>query len=133
MEPVELRIDQSVIRPIIEARINAAIIDMMHGQEKMISNMISMWMDQKVDSDGKTSGYNANKPRVEWLVQSMLDQAMKSALTDYLSKRKDMLTKEFEKYFKSKIGSSAITAAMNRGLCESLTSDYRVSVSFNAK
>ena len=131
MEPVELKIDQSVIRPIIEARINAAVIEMMKGQDQMILGMVNMWMSQRVDSDGNSKGYGADKPRVEWLVNQMLQEAMKKALTEYLQERKELMTKAFEKFLKSKEGTSKIIEAMNHGLVDALANKWNVNVAFN--
>jgi hypothetical protein len=129
-EPVELKISPEIIRPIIQAKINAAIVEMFEGHERLVSDMISMWMNQKVDSDGKVGNYNSNLPRYEQLIHRMLEDAMKKALDNYLSERKEFITQEFMKFFKSKSGSSALASALQQGVCASLKSNWLTSISF---
>lgn len=129
-EPVELKISPEIIRPIIQAKINAAIVEMFEGHERLVSDMISMWMNQRVDSDGKVGGYSSNIPRYEQLIHKMLEDAMKKALDSYLSERKEFITQEFMKFFKSKAGSSALANALKEGVCESLKSKWLTSISF---
>ncbi len=128
---VEFKISEGLIRPIIEAKINAAIVEAMGGHEKMIADMLTAYMSQRVDGEGKEGrGYSGEKPRLNWLVDSMVKNALKAALTAYLQGKTDLLTKEFEKFFSSKKGTSQIITAMQEGLCKSLTDQWRTTVTF---
>jgi len=102
-DQVEFKISESLIKPILEAKINAAIIEAMGGHERMIADMLTAYMGQKVDNDGKESGYSSNKPRLNWLVQKMIEEALKKAMTEFLQTKKEILYQEFEKFFKNLI------------------------------
>jgi hypothetical protein len=127
-EPVELKISESVLRPILEAKIQEGIVQMMGGQDKLVRDMLEVWMSQRVDSDGKISTYNSAIPRFEYLVNKMLSEALKAALDDYLKKKTDLLTREFKRFFDSKKGTSAIVEAMQDGLCKALTTSWMFKV-----
>jgi hypothetical protein len=129
-EPVSLKIDQGIIRPIIEAKINEGIVEMMGGKEKLIEDMLGAWMTRLVDTDGKTGEYNSKIPRFEYLITQMLNEALKKALNAYLAERQEQITAEFSKYFKSKAGSSALAKALQEGVCASLKSQWLTSISF---
>lgn len=129
-DQLEFKISESLIRPIIEAKINAAIVEAMGGHEKMVGNMVTAFMSQKVDSDGEESRYSDGKIRLDWLVTRMLEDAMKTALTEYLKSKQDFLQKEFEKFFNSKKGTNQLVKAMQEGLCAGLSDKWRTSVTF---
>ncbi len=128
---LEFKISEGLILPIIEAKINAAIIEAMGGHDKMVAEMITAFMNQKVDSEGKEGrGYSCDKPRLSWLVTRMLEDAMKSALTEYLKTKQDKLQKEFEKFFNSKKGSDQLVKAMQDGLIAGLANQWTTTVTF---
>jgi ABC-type phosphate/phosphonate transport system substrate-binding protein len=127
---IDFKISEGLIKPIIEAKISAAIVEAMGGHERMIAEMVAGFLNQNVDNEGKVSGYSSNKPRLSWLVHKMLEDAMKSALTAFLEKKKGILEKEFEKFFASKAGSSKVIAAMQDGFCAALKDKWRTTIVF---
>lgn len=130
-DQLEFKISESLVKPILEAKINAAIVESMGGHEKMITDILTAYMNQTVDGDGKQSTYSSAKPRLHWLVQRMIEEAMKASLTEYMQTKKEFLIKEFERFFNSKKGSSKIIAAMQDGFCNALTDKWRTTITFN--
>ncbi len=114
-EGIDFKISEGLIKPIIEAKINTAIAEAMGGHERMIAEMIAGFLNQRVDHEGKDNGYSSNKPRLTWLGQKMLEEAMKKALTEFLEKKKGLLEKEFEKFFASEAGRHKVIEAMQDG------------------
>jgi hypothetical protein len=129
-EPVSLQIDKSVIRPIIEMKMAAAISEAMGGHEKMITDILKSWMEQKVDEKGQVSNYSSNKPRYEVLLHGMFEEALKAALTEYMKDKKAVLEKEFVKFFSTKAGTSMLIEALSKGVCESLSRNWMTSIAF---
>lgn len=130
-EPVELKISSEVIKPIIQAKINTAIIEALGGHKDLIESFLDAWMTRKVDSDGKESNYNSTKPRIDYLLTKMLEEALKESLAELLKQRKGEIALEFAKYFKTKAGSNALMAALQNGVCKSLESAWMTSISFH--
>lgn len=127
---IDFKVSEGLIKPIIESKINAAIVEAMDGHERLIAEMVAAFLNQMVDQDGKESGYSSNKPRLTWLVHKMLEEAMRKALSDFLEKKKGLLEKEFEKFFASKSGSSKIVEAMQNGFCSALKDKWRTTIIF---
>jgi hypothetical protein len=127
---IDFKISEGLIKPIIEAKINTAIIEAMGGHERVIAEMVASFLNQTVNREGKASGYSSDKPRLNWLVHTMLEEAMKTALTAFLEKKKGLLEKEFEKFFASKAGSSKVVAAMQDGFCAALKDKWRTTIVF---
>ena len=132
-DQLEFKVSEGLIKPIIHAKINAAIVEAMEGHERMIVEMVSAFMNQKVDHDGKASGYGANVPRVEWLANRLLEDAIKSALEKFLTEKKEFIAREVEKFFASKKGSSQLIEAMQGGIIKSLSDRWLTTISFNVK
>jgi hypothetical protein len=129
-DQVEFKISESLIRPILEAKINTAVIEAMGGHEKIITDMLETYMKQKVDSEGKVSGYSNNIPRLDWLMNKMISDALKVALTSYLEGKKEFMQAEFQRFFNSKKGSSKLIEAMQTGFVDSLTKNWMTTITF---
>ena len=132
-DQLEFKVSESLVRPIIEAKINVAVIEAMGGAERIVADMLKTYMSQKVDSDGKTSNYSSAVPRLEWLLHKMVEDALKEALKAFLQKKQDMFQKEFEKFFASKSGSSQIVAALKDGFVKSLAEQWTSTITFNQR
>jgi hypothetical protein len=130
-DQLEFKISESLIRPIIDAKIQSAIVEAMGGEKKMVADMVSCYMAQKVDCEGKVSRYSSDKARFDYLVGKMLEDAMKEALSTYLKEKTELLQKEFEKFFNSKKGTSLLIKAMQEGLCAGLSDKWRTTVTFS--
>jgi hypothetical protein len=88
-------------------------------------------MNQKVDCAGNPTSYSSSKSRLTWLSETMINDAIKNTLKEYLKSKQEFLQKEFEKFFNSKKGSSQIVKAMQDGLCAGLGECWRVSIKFS--
>ncbi len=132
-DQLEFKVSESLVRPIIEAKINAAVIEAMGGAEKIVADMLKTYMSQKVDNEGKSSGYSSNTPRLEYLLHKVIEGALQEALKAFLQKKQDMFQREFEKFFASKTGSSQIVAALKDGFIKSLTERWTSNITFNQR
>jgi hypothetical protein len=90
---IDFKVSEGLIRPIIESKINTAILEAMGGHERVIAEMVAGFLNQRVDDEGKESGYSSNKPRLTWLVHKMLEEAMRKALTEFLERKRVSLKK----------------------------------------
>lgn len=131
-DQLEFKVSEGLVRPIIEAKINSAIIEAMGGHERMIVEMVTAFMNQKVDGEGKTGGYNSNKPRYEWLTHKLLEDAVRKALQDYLDTKKEVLAREVQKFFSSKKGTNLLVEAVANGVLSGLGKTWRTTITFNA-
>ena len=130
-DTLEFKISEGLIKPIIETKINEAIIASMGGHESLVADMVVMYMNQKVDCAGNPTSYSSSKSRLTWLSETMINDAIKNTLKEYLKSKQEFLQKEFEKFFNSKKGSSQIVKAMQEGLCAGLGECWRVSIKFS--
>jgi hypothetical protein len=126
-DQMEFKISEGLIKPIIQAKIHEAMITAMGGHEKLITDMLDTYMNQVVDNEGKPTNYNG-KPRLYHLANRMVEDALKTALIEYLKTKQALLEKEFTKFFESKKGTSQLIAAMQDGFCKALTDKWHFTI-----
>lgn len=102
MSDVNLSISQEVVKPIIEAKIQAAITKELEGAATMMDRIVYRVLMAKVDSDGKESCYaRGDLTYVQWLCQECIRKAALSALEEASKsmqpKLKALIVKELER------------------------------------
>lgn len=130
MDNVEIKISQDLIKPIIEQKIQAALVEAMGSYPQMLEQIVKAFLTQKVDSSGKESGYSSDKPRMYHLVNTVLTNACKDAIINFMATKQSCMQAEFEKFFNSKKGQSQLIAAMQDGFLKSLNDKWRLHIEF---
>jgi hypothetical protein len=130
MGDVELKINENLIKPILTAKINEAVIEALGGRDLLIKDIIEHYMRVKVDNEGKVSTYSSdqNRTRMDYLVDQMIKDAMKDAIKTYMDIHKDLLVKELSKFFASKKGSAEILKALSTGVIDSFQSKWTTKI-----
>lgn len=134
-DSVDIKISQDLIKPIIESKIQMAIIDALGNGEKVIGEMVKYYMSQKVDSKGNTSTYNSSSdvPRLEYFARLMIEEAIKNSAKEWTKENTQLIQEQISAYFKSKKGSSMLVDAINNGIVKSMESIYSFKVVINPK
>jgi hypothetical protein len=134
-DSVDIKISQDLIKPIIESKIQMAIIDSLGDGEKVIADMVKYYMSQKVDSKGNTSSYHSSSdvPRLEYFAKMMIEEAIKNSVKEWTKENTILIQQQITSYFKSKRGSSMLVDAINSGIVKSLESIYSFQVVINPK
>ena len=99
-DQIDIKISQDLVKPIIEAKVKAAIVQALDGEKQILEGILDAYMTQKVDSEGKVGrGYSSDKPRIDWLLKSCIENALRGAIKEHLSGNQEKFTQEFLKYF----------------------------------
>jgi len=76
-----VNIPKDVIEPIIEAKVQAAVLDALGGHEAILSKAVVRVLNTKVGSDGEPDRYgNAKETWLSWMLTGCLRNAVKSAI-----------------------------------------------------
>ena len=133
-EIVSMSVGKDVIKPIVEAKIQAALVDALGGNGLLVENAVRAIINTKVDDKGSftTSDYYG-KPLIEWLCQYLIKQAAEQAIRTHIEKQKDFLVREFERQFAKK--SKTIAESMVAGILDSTKStwSFNLGVSYKEK
>jgi hypothetical protein len=109
MSEVNVQIGKDLIQPIIEAKIQAAIVDALSGYEGLVSQAIARVMNQKVNHEGKRDQYDSyNKyPFIEVICQQRIQEAVRVSLDKWLASKQPQIEAAVEKEMSRRTGSLA--------------------------
>jgi hypothetical protein len=111
---VSLTISKEIVQPIVQAKINEAILAAMGGQDQLIEKAIQNILYQKVNNEGKVSTYsNDNKHSwIDIVVTKQIEEAVKASLALLLSEKRDQMQQAILKQLSSKKGIESFAAAL---------------------
>lgn len=115
MSGMTLNVDNDLVKPVIEAEIQAAVVRELGKMNDLIPQMIKTVISTKVDSDGRANGYSGNKTYLEWAFQSTMHGAIKKAITEWINGNQEELQKELAKQImasKSEFAQSVLKAVV---------------------
>ncbi len=130
---LEFKVSSDLVKPIIEAKINAAVIEAMGGHERFIHDIVGKYLSEKVDENGKHNSYERENryTRAEAVLMGCINDAMKEQLAAIMAEKKEEFRDAILSFFRSKRGTSIIVDAITTGLAKSLASEWRTKIEFN--
>lgn len=131
MSDVQLSISQEVVKPIVEAKIQAAILSALSSEKDIIESAVEKILNVKVDSDGKTSTYSSSIPYLQWLTNNAIQSAAKAALQQYVEDQKPKIQAALKKAISMRIDD--VCAQMMSCLIETTRDSYAVNVGVEFK
>ena len=130
-----IQLGQDIIKPIIDAKINTAILEAMKGHEALIMGVVGQILDLKVDGEGKVSNYNSgsNTTFLAYLVKKIINSAAEQAIKEFIEAKqpefKDAITKQLE----SKAGRDKFARALLDGATHLAANRYRMNLNVEIK
>ncbi|MFA5135707.1 MAG: hypothetical protein WC505_08050 [Patescibacteria group bacterium] len=121
-----VNIPENIIREIVTASVNAAVLASMKDPDKLISDIVRKAMSAKVDSQGKISdSYGAKWDWLEWNTQDMIRAAAKEALSEILVAQKELLKKAVMDEFNRPGRQKTVARAFSDAVEESFKCNWR--------
>ena len=125
---VDVKVSDDLIKPIIEANIQAAIASNFSDlQSQFIEKAVAQALTQPVDSDGKPSRYSGGIPYIEYLCKKKVQDMAKEALENFVGKNREKIIKQFEKEMQKN------SRGMGRILVDGITDCMKSSWKFEPK
>ena len=119
---VDIKVDQSIIQPIMEKQICAAIVQNLGNETALIEKMVSLALHVQVD-------YNGNKPKyssdgkydfLEWMVKNGIQDAAQKAFRDWLKENTEKVRQavitEMQKPSRQKSMAKAFADAVEKSI-----------------
>ena len=125
MTGMTLNVDENLVKPIIEAEIQAAIVRQLESGKNLIPKLVQAALNQKVDSNGKVSsrGYSDEVPYIEWLCTESIQKAAKTGMEKFIADSAPIIQAEVEKQIRAQ--SKDIAKAFVEGLAAAVKVDWR--------
>ena len=134
-EGATVAIPNDVIQPIVQARIQASIVEALKRSDTLIDTVVAAALTQKVNSDGKVDSYSSsNKYTIlEVMATQYIREAARDALKQHLDEAREQIKKRVSDELKKK--HTIIAAALVDGLAKSISTTYGFSltVALNSK
>ena len=134
-ENATVAIPNDVIIPIVQAKIQASIVEALGKHGDLIEKAVAAALGQKVDSTGKVDKYDSyNKfTFLEAQANIYMQEAAKEALKEYMVQAKESLKARVKKELEKK--STLLASALVDGLARGVETAYglTITVSLHAK
>lgn len=126
-DQIDIKISEDLVRPIIETKINQAIVAGMGDFDKVIAKVASTIINHKVDGDGKPERYSSrdNLTYIEWLSKRVIQEAAESAMKEWAEERKPEIQKELVRQMSLKKTTNVMVKAMVDGFITASQEKYR--------
>ena len=137
-EVVSLKVDPSLVTSILEKRIQAAIVEQLGDDGKLIEQAVRLALSTKVDKKGNsTSRYDSDLRYdfLEVLTTNAIQEAAKEALTDWLAQNSKLIKKAVLKELDSPERQRSIAKAYADAIENSLIASWTMScnIDFNKR
>lgn len=126
---IEMQLPDSVVQPIIESEVQAAIVRALEGKEELLRIGIANALQMRVDKKGEVSRYDSDNkvPSLEWLASDAVRRCAIEAVREWAEKQRPAIVAEVVKQLERK--KKTLARLMVAGFSESLKSDFRLNVS----
>ena len=123
-DEVNVQISQALVKPIIDAKIGAAIVEAIGDPRAFCEDLAGKIMSIQVDENGKHTGYSHQDRYtfVEAICRREIRKAIEAALVDWIQEHKKVLELAVQNELKRR--PSAVAKALVGGLAE-MTKDHR--------
>ena len=124
-DQVEIRIGQDLIAPIIEAKIQAAIIEALGDERGLIERVVAEAVTRKVPE----AEYSSRKvPWIEHVCQTVIRGAAETAIRQWAESQQQRIADEFLRQLQQKTTSRSVVKAMIEGMVDASKSQWKFSV-----
>lgn len=98
-ENVSINMPQDLVKPIIEAKVAAAISEALGGSDAIVERMVALALSKKVDSSGKVSEYSSYNTHnfIEVVCANTIREAAKKAINEFVASQAPKIEAEIRK------------------------------------
>jgi len=122
-----LNVDSGLVKPIVEAEIQAAIVRELEKDTDLVSKLVQAALQEKVDQDGKRTGRSYDKYLfIDVLCRNAIQKAAVVAMREYIDENTDTLRAEIKRQIKASAG--GLAEVFVNSLVQSLESRWSFTV-----
>lgn len=132
MSGMTLNVDDTLVRPVIEAQIQAAVVRELEKMDDILAEMVSKTINVKVDSDGRPRsgrGYGNDETYLEWQFRNAMRGAITRSITEWVENKQPEIQAEIEKQIM--MNKSEFAQAVLSALVGAVGNKWRFNVEVN--
>ena len=125
---LNIQVSESLVKPIIEAKIHAAIAATLKNAEGLIDGIVDRILTTKVNDEGRVSNYQSENryTMIEQLARGAIKTAADAAVREWVDAQRPQLLESLKKALAKRHG--GIADAMAAGLEEALKNSWTFNV-----
>ena len=130
-DTVNVEVSSGLVKPIIEAKIQAAIIgELGRDPQILVEAIVKQALSVKTNEKGNISrsSYENRYTFLEAMVQSTIREEARKAVEELMAENRDKIRAEIKKRLQSERGASRIASAVVNGIAESMKSKYNSTI-----
>lgn len=130
---VEVKITEDLVKPIIQAKIEAAIVTSLNEEQGLVEKTVAAVLSEKVDNEGKVSksDYYNKYTRIEYLSTRMIQNAAEAAIVKWAENNQKQIEDAMYKELSKKAQTSNLVKSILNGLVDATKSSWRFKVDFD--
>ena len=122
---VGVTVSENLILPILEAKVQAAIIEALGDERSLIERVVTAALTKKIKPDQYS---HKEVPWIEHVCQNVIQAAARDAIEQWAGSQKEAITQEFLRQLKTRKTSSSVVGAMIEGLNAAASHKWKFSV-----
>lgn len=130
VDTVDIKVSGDLVKPIVEAKIQAAIVAAMGDDPAVfVEAMVAKALGVKVNEKGREPSYSHEKTvsYLEWMCGDIIRKAAVEAMRKWAEENTDTIEAAILKEFHSKSGTARLAKAISEGMTESIQSTWNFS------
>ena len=134
-ETAYLQLPKEMIEAAIQREVSLSMCRALGDSSAILDSAVKAVLTQKVDSDGKRSGYGNGIEYIQWAMEVALKKAISEALTLEIGKYKETIKQNIAEQLKKKNSPllSRLVDSMSTGIVGALENKWQLTVEYKGK
>ncbi|MEM1429050.1 MAG: hypothetical protein AAGG09_06305 [Pseudomonadota bacterium] len=113
-ENVNFQVPKELINPLIEERIKLAVLDSIGDRDNLVSEMVKLVINQKVNKDGISTGrsYDDKYSLIDVVLRDHIKNSVKEVVTEMIKEKQSVIKDEIKRQLASKRGAERFAAGL---------------------
>lgn len=125
MSQVGITVSDDLVAPIIEAKVQAAIIEALGDERSLVERVVAEALTRKIEPER----YSSKKvPWIEHVCQKVIREAAEQAIQEWAASHKEVIAAEFLKQLQSKKVASGVVKTMIDGMASVAGCKWKFSI-----
>ena len=126
---VEIKVGNDLIGPIVEAKIQAAIVEALSTETGLVERVVAAKLTSKV----RHPNHYEDVTFLDLVCEKVIGEAVEQAIREWASSHKEKLVAELTRQLSTKKHGSRVVSAMLDGFVEATQSNWRLKVELVSK
>lgn len=132
MSSVECNISEDLVKPIIEAKIKATMVEVLGAAPRLVEEVVGAILNTKVNAEGKvsSSSYDNKHKFIDAVLMQAIQESCREAVKEFVTQKRPLIEAEVQRQLATKKNMTAFTKAMLDGIVKATESQWKFSTNF---